>query len=64
MITRFKEQIGRKERSVCKHLMACDARFNVSEKNLDIVYRTIRGEVHLLTLVDLSLKPSDEYKSR
>ena len=31
-ITHFKEQIGRKEKSVYKHLKACDARFDVSEE--------------------------------
>ena len=71
VITRFKEQIGTKEKSVYKHLMACDARSDVSEKDLDIVCSTLRGEVHLLTLEALwirDMKPSinvkDEYKSR
>ena len=71
VITRFKEQIGTKEKSVYKHLMACDARSDVSEKNLYIVCSTLRGEVHLLTLEALwirDMKPSinvkDEYKSR
>ena len=36
VITRFKEQIGMKEKSVYKHLMACDARSDVSEKNLTL----------------------------
>ena len=40
-ITHFKEQIGRKEKSVYKNLMACDARSDVPEKNLDIVGRCI-----------------------
>ena len=51
--------------------MACDVRSDVSEKNLDIVCSTLRGEVHLLTLEALwirDMKPSinvkDEYKSR
>ena len=71
VITRFKEQIGRREKSVYKDLMACDARSDVSEKNLDIVCSTLCGEVHLLTLKALwirNMKPSinvkDEYKSR
>ena len=71
VITRFKEQIGTKEKSVYKHLMACDARSDVSEKDLDIVCSTLRGEVHPLTLEALwirDMKPSinvkDEYKSR
>jgi len=75
VIKLFKEQIGRKEKSVYKHLMASDARSDVSG-GLDIVCITLRGEVHLdlLTLeapggtVDWSVKPSinvkDEYKSR
>ena len=71
VITSFKEKIGRKEKSVYKDLMACDARSDVSEKDLDIVCSTLRGEVHLLTLEALwirDMKPSinvkDEYKSR
>ena len=51
--------------------MACDARSDVSEKNLDILCSTVRGEMHLLTLEALwfrDMKPSinvkDEYKSR
>ena len=56
VIIRFKEQIGTKEKSVYKHLMACDARSDVSEKDLDIVCSTLRGEVHLLTLEALWIR--------
>ena len=36
-MTRFKEQIGRKEKLVYKYLMGYDTRPDVTEKNLDIV---------------------------
>ena len=71
LITRFKEQIGTKGKSVYKHLSMCDAHFDVSEKDVNILCSTLRGEVHLLTLEALwirDIKPSinvkDEYRSR
>ena len=56
LITRFKEQIGTKGKSVYKHLSMCDAHFDVSEKDVNILCSTLRGEVHLLTLEALWIR--------
>ena len=64
MVSSLKEQIGTKEKSVYKHLLACDARSDVSEKNLDIVYSTLRGEALWIKDMKPSINVKDEYKSK